>query len=53
MLATLLKEDNSLNKNIDNKIDLIGNDSFEIKVVDIAENSQAVVVVNKKTLRQS
>ena len=45
-----IKGDNSFNKNIDNKIDLIGNDSFEIKVVDINENSQEVVVINKKTL---
>lgn len=45
-----LKKDSSLNKNVDNKIDLIGNDSFEIKVVNINENSQAVVVINKKTL---
>ena len=44
-----IKEDNSFNQNLDNKIDLIGNDSFEIKVVDINENSQAVVVINKKT----
>ena len=45
-----LKKDSSLNQNVDNKIDLIGNDSFEIKVVNINENSQAVVVINKKTL---
>ena len=45
-----LKKDSSLNQNVDNKIDLIGNDSFEIKIVDINENSQAVVVINKKTL---
>ena len=44
-----VKHDNSLNKNLDKKIDLIGNDSFEIAVVDINENSQAVVVINKKT----
>ena len=44
-----IKQDNSLNQNLDKKIDLIGNDSFEIEVVDINENSQAVVVVNKKT----
>ena len=44
-----IKEDNSLNQNLDKKIDLIGNDSFEIEVVDINENSQAVVVINKKT----
>ena len=30
-----LKEDISLNENVDRKIDLIGNDSFEIEVVDI------------------
>ncbi len=45
-----LKKDSSLNQNVDNKIDLIGNDSFEIKIVNINENSQAVVVINKKTL---
>ncbi len=45
-----LKKDSSLNQNVDNRIDLIGNDSFEIKIVDINENSQAVVVINKKTL---
>ena len=44
-----VKEDNSLNQNSDQKIDLIGNDSFQIEVVDINENSQAVVVINKKT----
>ena len=43
-----LKQD-SLNQNPDRRIDLIGNDSFEIEVVDISENSQAVVVINKKT----
>ena len=41
-----LKQD-SLNQNPDRRIDLIGNDSFEIEVVDISENSQAVVVINK------
>ncbi len=45
-----LKKDSSLNQNVANRIDLIGNDSFEIKIVDINENSQAVVVINKKTL---
>ena len=45
-----LKKDSSQNQNVDNKIDLIGNDSFEIKIVNINENSQAVVVINKKTL---
>ena len=45
-----LKKDSSLNQNVDNKIDLIGNDSFDIKMVNINENSQAVVVINKKTL---
>ncbi len=45
-----LKKDSSLNQNVDNRIDLIGNDSFEIKIVNINENSQAVVVINKKTL---
>ena len=49
LLATHLKQDNSLNQKLDKKIDLIGNDSFEIEVVDINENSQAVVVINKKT----
>jgi UDP-GlcNAc:undecaprenyl-phosphate GlcNAc-1-phosphate transferase len=44
-----IKQDNSLNENSDKKIDLIGNDSFEIEVIDINENSQAVVVINKKT----
>ena len=44
-----IKEDNSLNENIDRKIDLIGNDSFEIEIVNVNENSQAVVVINKKT----
>ena len=46
-----IKEDYSLNQNIDNKIDLIGNDSFEIQVIDINENTQAVVVINKKTFQ--
>ena len=44
-----LKQDNFLNQNLDNKVDLIGNDSFEIDVINIDENSQAVVVINKKT----
>ena len=44
-----IKEDSSLNQNINEKIDLIGNDSFEIKVVEINENSQAVLVINKNT----
>ena len=44
-----IKQDNSLNQNLDKKIDLIGNDSFEIEVININENSQAVVVINKKT----
>ncbi len=48
-----IKEDSSLNQNLNKKIDLIGNDSFEIKVVHINENSQAVEVINKKTLKRS
>ena len=44
-----VKQDNFLNQNLDNKVDLIGNDSFEIDVINIDENSQAVVVINKKT----
>jgi UDP-GlcNAc:undecaprenyl-phosphate GlcNAc-1-phosphate transferase len=48
-VSDYLKQEDSLNQNLDKRIDLIGNDSFEIEVVDINENSQAVVVVNKKT----
>ena len=44
-----INQDNSFNQNLDKKIDLIGNDSFDIEVVDIDENSQAVVGINKKT----
>ena len=44
-----LKQDNTQTQNFDKKIDLIGNDSFEIKVVGVNEDSQAVVVINKKT----
>ena len=44
-----VKQDSFLNQNLDNKVDLIGNDSFEIDVINIDENSQAVVVINKKT----
>ena len=42
------KED-STHLSPENKIDLIGNDSFDIQVVNINDNSQAVVVINKKT----
>ncbi len=48
-----IKADISLNENLDRKIDLIGNDSFDIEVVDIDENYQAVVVINEKTLKRS
>ncbi len=48
-VSDYLKQDNSLNQKLDKKIDLIGNDSFEIEIADINENSQAVVVINKKT----
>ena len=44
-----LKQDNTQTQNFDKKIDLIGSDSFEIKVVGVNEDSQAVVVINKKT----
>ncbi len=44
-----IERENSFEKISDRKIDLIGNDSFEIQVVDINENSQVVVVINKKT----
>ena len=44
-----IKEDNSFNQNLDKKIDLIGNDSFDIQIVDISEKTQAVVVINKQT----
>ena len=48
-VSDYLKQEDSLNQNLDKRIDLIGNDSFEIEVVDVNENSQAVVVINKKT----
>ena len=48
-VSDCLKQEDSLNQNLDKRIDLIGNDSFEIEVVDVNENSQAVVVINKKT----
>ena len=44
-----IKEDNYTNISSDNKIDLIGNDSFDIQVINIRDNSQAVLVINKKT----
>ena len=34
-----IKENNTINENLDRKIDLIGNDSFDIEVVDINENA--------------
>ncbi len=48
-VSDYVKQDSSLNQNLDKKVDLIGNDSFEIQVININENSQAVVVINKKT----
>ena len=48
-VSDYLKQEDSQNQNLDKRIDLIGNDSFEIEVVDVNENSQAVVVINKKT----
>ena len=45
------KENNSIHLSPEMKIDLIGNDSFDIQIVNINENSQAVVVMNKKTFQ--
>ncbi len=44
-----IKESNSSNQNLANKIDLIGSDSFDIQIIDLNDESQAVVVINKKT----
>ena len=44
-----LKENIPVNQDIDRNIDLIGNDSFDIKIININESSQAVLVINKET----
>lgn len=44
-----IKENNSSNQNLANKIDLIGSDSFDIQIIDLNDESQAVVAINKKT----
>ena len=44
-----LKENIPVNQDIDRNIDLIGNDSFDIKIINVNESSQAVLVINKET----